>query len=263
MSEHHFPRKRFGQHFLHDTAVLNNIAHALHPAPEETIVEIGPGLGALTNVVLPLVDHLYLIEIDRDLAQKMVEMHKEKITLYQQDALQFDFQTLFAKENKPLRIFGNLPYNISTPLLFHLLRYSHCIRDMLFMLQKEVVDRMVAAPSSPAYGRLSVMIQYACQTTALFDVPPSAFSPPPKVISSIIRLIPYQGNAPHPLATHYENFALVVRTAFQHRRKTLRNTLRELISPDMFAQTNIDAQRRPETLTVTEFVTLSNLIPTE
>lgn len=260
MNTKHFARKRFGQHFLHDKNVLHNIVKAIHPLKDQALVEIGPGLGALTETVLPETNHLYLIEIDRDLAQKIKEAYPaNSITLYEKDALEFDFATILEKVQKPLRIFGNLPYNISTPLLFHLLKYAENIEDMHFMLQKEVVERMAAAPSTSDYGRLSVMVQYACEVQALFDVPPGAFSPPPKVMSSVVRLLPYHGNQPHTQALDFEKFSLIVKTAFQSRRKTLRNGLSTILTDDDFQKANIDSKRRPETLSIEEFVRLSNL----
>jgi len=175
----HRPRKRFGQHFLTDEQVIAQIIRALHVQRQDKLIEIGAGLGALTTGVLAQVDHLHVVEIDRDLsAQLQKTFPSRRLTVHQQDALAFDFSSLY--ENQPLRIFGNLPYNISTPLLFHLLTYAPCIQDMLFMLQKEVVMRMIATPSHHEYGRLSVMIQYACHTQALFDIAPQAFSPPPQ-----------------------------------------------------------------------------------
>jgi 16S rRNA (adenine1518-N6/adenine1519-N6)-dimethyltransferase len=260
MNNKHIPRKRFGQHFLHDKNVLHNIVEAIHPLMDQPLVEIGPGLGALTETVLPATNHLYLIEIDRDLAQRIRETYSSsRITLYEEDALKFDFAQILNQVKKPLRIFGNLPYNISTPLLFHLLKYAEQIEDMHFMLQKEVVDRMVAEPGTADYGRLSVMVQYACQAQNLFDVPPGAFSPPPKVMSSVVRLLPYHGNQPHTQALDFEKFSLIVKTAFQSRRKTLRNGLLTILSDEDFQKANIDSKRRPETLSVEEFVRLSNL----
>lgn len=257
MPSAHIPRKRFGQHFLKDQHVINKIVHALNPKPHENLVEIGAGPGALTHIVLKQIPHLNVVEIDRDLVAKLKERYsEEQLSIYQQDALDFDFSSLATSQ--PLRVFGNLPYNISTPLLFHLLSFSSGIQDMLFMLQKEVVVRMCAKPGHHEYGRLSVMIQYACETKRLFDIGPEAFSPPPKVMSSVIALIPFTKNHPHPVAKDFRTFFNVVNVAFQHRRKTLKNALHALITPTLFDKVGIDPMRRPETLSVSEFVKLSD-----
>jgi 16S rRNA (adenine1518-N6/adenine1519-N6)-dimethyltransferase len=261
----HCPRKRYGQNFLTDQNIIQKIVHSLHVRPQDNLVEIGPGLGALTALVLAQINHLHVLEIDRDLSQRLQETYSEaQLNVHQQDALKFDFATLCPAHQK-LRIFGNLPYNISTPLLFHLLQYAAIIQDMLFMLQKEVVIRMGSAPNSREYGRLSVMIQYHCQVDILFHVNPQAFSPPPKVMSSIVRLKPYapEENRPHPLAIDYPHFAQVVANAFGHRRKTLKNALGPLASIEDFNATQIDPMRRPETLSISEFVNLSNYIKRE
>lgn len=258
MSEHPFARKRFGQHFLHDPRMIEQIVTALHPKPTENLVEIGPGRGALTTAVLPYVDHLQVVEIDKDLVVYLQNTYGAKLTIHQHDALKFDFSRL--GEDKKLRVFGNLPYNISSPLLFHLLSFAPQIQDLLFMLQKEVVMRMAAKPNTADYGRLSIMIQYACQVQWLFDVPPAAFSPPPKVMSSVVKLIPYQEHFPHPLAKDYKLFAQIVNVAFQHRRKTLRKALASIVPSDLYASLGLDPQRRPETLSIEEFVNLSNAV---
>lgn len=258
MTHQHLARKRFGQHFLTDPQILTRIVRALNPKAGENLVEIGPGLGALTAEVLPYLAHLKVIEIDRDLSRHLQNIYANKITIFEQDVLKFDFASL-ANDQK-LRIFGNLPYNISTPLLFHLLSFSNQIQDLLFMLQKEVVMRLAAAPNTPDYGRLSVMIQYGYQVQWLFDVPPSAFSPPPKVMSSIVRLRPYQQEFPHPLAQDYAHFAQLVNVAFQHRRKTLKRALATMATEKSFIQAEIDPQQRPQTLSVTNFVNLSNCL---
>lgn len=255
----HIPRKRFGQHFLKDSNVIAKIVHALHPKQSDHLVEIGAGPGALTHAVLKLVPHLEVIEIDRDLAANLRETYSDsQVRVYEQDALQFDFSKL-AKTQR-LRVFGNLPYNISTPLLFHLLSFSSGIEDMLFMLQKEVVVRMCAKPGHHEYGRLSVMIQYACETKMLFDIGPHAFSPPPKVMSSVISLKPFTENYPHPVAKNFPLFFNIVNVAFQHRRKTLKNALQTLVSPALFQLAEIDPVRRPETLSIEEFVKLSDVV---
>ncbi|MCS5710111.1 16S rRNA (adenine(1518)-N(6)/adenine(1519)-N(6))-dimethyltransferase RsmA [Candidatus Berkiella aquae] len=260
MTESHQPRKRFGQHFLVDNHAIKKIIHALHPQQMDNLVEIGAGTGALTNHIVEQVEHLHIVEIDNDLVIRLKGMYPpSKVSIHHQDALTFDFGDLF-HPNAPLRVFGNLPYNISTPLLFHLLQYATKIHDMLFMLQKEVIVRMCAKPGTSDYGRLSIMIQYACQTQMLFDIPPQAFAPPPKVMSSLIILKPYGDKRPHPLANHYETFAHIVNVAFQHRRKTLKNALQTCVSAEVFEKVGIDAIRRPETLSVSEYVMLSNAI---
>lgn len=260
MSEHHIPRKRFGQNFLKDQNIIEKIVRSLHIKPQDIFVEIGPGLGALTKSVLENTDHLHAVEIDKDLAARLKEKYpSSKLSVHQENALDFDFARL-ATNNKKLHVFGNLPYNISTPLLFHLLTYSDSIEDLLFMLQKEVVMRMAAKPSSHDYGRLSVMIQYACEIHPLFDVGPQSFTPPPKVMSSIVRLTPYGDNRPYPKAQNEKLFARVVATAFLHRRKTLKNALSDLVTSDIFEQSGIDPIRRAETLSVAEYIHLSDML---
>jgi 16S rRNA (adenine1518-N6/adenine1519-N6)-dimethyltransferase len=260
MSEHQ-PRKRFGQNFLVDQKVIEKIIHVLNPHPHDNLVEIGAGLGALTQGTLERVNHLQIVEIDRDLSAKLIETYPAaKITVYQQDALKFDFASLCPAEKPRLRVFGNLPYNISTPILFHLISFTNIIDDMLFMLQKEVVMRMVAAPNNHEYGRLSIMIQYYCEVSALFDVRPESFSPPPKVMSCMVRLKPYGEHRPHPLANNEKMLYNIVLAAFSHRRKTLKNALNNVVPPEVFAAVGIDPIRRPETLGVAEFVMLSNAI---
>jgi len=254
----HRARKRFGQHFLHDRGVIRRILDALGPAPGETIVEIGPGLGALTRPLLERIPHLHVVELDRDLAARLrAEFPPERLTVHEVDALKFDFCTL-ATSGSRLRIVGNLPYNISTPLLFHLLDHRTCIIDMLFMLQKEVVDRMAARPDTPDYGRLTVMLQASLAVRKLFDVKPGAFSPPPKVESSVVHLAPHA--MPPAAIRDPAIFARVVQAAFAHRRKTLRNNLRGLLTADRLQSLGIDPQRRAETLTLTEFATLSDAL---
>jgi 16S rRNA (adenine1518-N6/adenine1519-N6)-dimethyltransferase len=252
----HRPRKRFGQHFLHDQAIIQRIIAAVAPQQSQHLVEIGPGLGALTFPLLQTINSLDVIEIDRDLIAELQAHAQAKLIIHQQDALKFDFATLATRGS--LRVVGNLPYNISTPLIFHLLSYAAVITDMHFMLQKEVVDRMVAAADSDDYGRLSVMVQYHCQVESLFDVPPESFTPPPKVNSSVIRLIPYT-TLPFP-AKNYDQFAALVKQAFSQRRKTLRNSLKKMIDEAGWQQANIDPQARPEQLTVEDFVRLTSVI---
>jgi len=258
MTHAHIPRKRFGQNFLINQKVIHKIIDALNIQNGDNLVEIGAGTGALTAKIIERASVLQVIEIDRDLTQHLRENFPESsLKIYEGDALKCDFNQ-FTQDKHTLRIIGNLPYNISTPLLFHLLTYADLIQDMLFMLQKEVIERICAKPNHKNYGRLSVMIQYACQTQDLFDIPPSAFSPPPKVMSSMVHLIPYAKNCPHPKADNYPLFAQIVNQAFCYRRKTLRNALKTLITEDAFEATRIDPMRRPETLSVSDFVRLSN-----
>lgn len=260
MTEPHIPRKRFGQNFLNDNYVIEKIVNALNPQPQDLLVEIGPGLGALTSVVLKHIEHLHVVEIDRDLSARLQSIYSpSQLSVVEKDALHYDFVSL-CQNNKKLRIFGNLPYNISTPLLFHLLSFSSMIQDMLFMLQKEVVMRMAAKPNHADYGRLSIMIQYACEVHSLFDVGPQSFSPPPKVFSSVVRLKPYDQNRPFKLACNEKLFSQIVAVAFQHRRKTLKNALGKLVCSDIYPMVNIDPIRRPETLSVEEFIALSDAV---
>lgn len=256
----HQPRKRFGQNFLIDQNVIQRIVHSLAPKPTDCLVEIGAGLGAITAEVLKHIPHLTIVEIDRDLVETLRTNYGQAVTVYSGDALEFDFSTLATKQK--IRVFGNLPYNISTPLMFHLLLYATHIENMLFMLQKEVVYRMCAQPHTHDYGRLSVMIQYACAPKRLFDIEPGAFSPPPKVTSSMVSLTPYGDNPPIPRAHNVAHFADTVNKAFQHRRKTITNALKHF-PPAIFSSLNIDPKRRPETLSVTEYVALSNALIAE
>lgn len=261
MPHAHTPRKRFGQHFLTDARIIARIVQQLNPQKDEILVEIGAGLGALTRETLQQIPHMYVVEIDRDLSAALAQNYPHQLTIFNEDALQFDFSEIPLEGDQKIRLFGNLPYNISTPLLFHALIFAPIIKNMLFMLQKEVVMRMCAPPNHKDYGRLSVMVQYACQCQHLFDIGPQAFSPPPKVMSSIVVLTPYTETNPRPFPTaqHYQHFANVVNRAFQHRRKTLKNALEGVVSPEVFAAAHIDPIRRAETLSVTEYVQLSNL----
>ena len=252
----HRPRKRFGQHFLHDRNVIGRMVTALDPQTDDSMVEIGPGKGALTRELLTRVAHLDAVELDRDLiAHLQSELPTDKLTLHAADALKFDFCRLTGDGDK-LRLIGNLPYNISTPLLFHLLDQAGCIEDMYFMLQKEVVERLRATPGGKDYGRLSVMIQYRCAVEKLFDVAPGAFTPSPKVDSSVVRLIPHA--APPVAVDDPEQFSRTVRAAFANRRKTLRNNMRGLLSAERMVALGIDPTRRAETLSLAEFAALSN-----
>ncbi len=260
----HQARKRFGQHFLHDQHIIDKILTHLALSTDDTLVEIGPGQGALTFPLLQQGFHITAIEMDRDLIALLQTNQTcvDQLTLHQADALKFDFCQLTdmtSTETKKIRLLGNLPYNISTPLLFHLLAQRTCIRDMHFMLQKEVVDRIVAAPGSKTYGRLSVMLQASCNCQALFDVAPGCFTPAPKVDSSVIWLQPYAGENPFEIDDP-DAFARVVKAAFQQRRKTLRNNLKGLLSEAQIQQCDINPQSRAETLTISEFSRLSNYL---
>jgi 16S rRNA (adenine1518-N6/adenine1519-N6)-dimethyltransferase len=255
----HIARKRFGQHFLHDKQIIQKIVDAIMPSPGQNIIEIGPGQGALTLPVLKRVGKLHVVELDRDLIPMLKTRCAEKgeLIVHQADALEFDFGQL-ALEAQPMRLIGNLPYNISTPLIFHLIKYSSQIIDMHFMLQKEVVDRMAARPGADAYGRLSIMVQYHCRVSSLFHVGPTAFNPPPQVDSSIVKLVPHR-ELPYR-AKDYVHFANLVKTAFSHRRKTLRNSLRTIVSDENWEDVHIDSQLRPEQLSLGEYVKLSNAL---
>ncbi|PKO60244.1 MAG: 16S rRNA (adenine(1518)-N(6)/adenine(1519)-N(6))-dimethyltransferase [Betaproteobacteria bacterium HGW-Betaproteobacteria-19] len=249
----HRARKRFGQNFLSDPNIIRRIIDAIRPQPGETMVEIGPGLGAMTAPLLDRIDHLHVVEIDRDLIARLRERYSpERLSIHEGDALKFDFGTL----GDPLRIVGNLPYNISTPILFHLAAFAEQVQDMTFMLQKEVVMRMVAEPGTEDYGRLSVMLQYRFRMGRMFDVPPGAFRPAPKVMSSIVRLVPLP--AEELTARDEVLLGAIVTAAFGQRRKTLRNTLREFLDEAGFAALGLDPGLRGERLSVAEFVAIAN-----
>lgn len=251
----HQPRKRYGQHFLHDRGAIAKIIAAIDPQRDDSIVEVGPGLGALTRPLLDRVAHLDAIEVDRDLAARLsAEYDAARLTVHQGDALRFDFAQLPER----LRVVGNLPYNVSTPLLFHLIGYAPRLCDLHFMLQREVVERMVAAPSTSAYGRLSVMLQYRFDMVKLFDVKPGAFRPPPKVDSAFVRMTPRPGTA---LEAHHEPMlGRVVTEAFTRRRKTLRNALERVIDEPGLRALGIDPQLRPENLSVRDYVAIANAV---
>jgi 16S rRNA (adenine1518-N6/adenine1519-N6)-dimethyltransferase len=257
----HKARKRFGQNFLIDHGIIRDIVRAVHPQKQDNIVEIGPGKGAITQLLADSCDNLTVIELDRDLVPWLkVKFEKHpNFQLFQADALQFDFAQLI-KNGQPLRIVGNLPYNISTPLIFHLLGYSDQVQDMHFMLQKEVVKRMAAQPGESAYGRLGIMVQYYCAVEDLFDVPPTSFDPAPKVDSAIVRLIPYK-DLPYR-ATNIKTLENLVNVAFQQRRKTLRNALKQLLDADVLEQLPIDLSARAEEISLADFVATSNLLDT-
>lgn len=254
----HRPRKRFGQHFLHDPGVIARIVAAVDPRPGQNLVEIGPGRGALTRALLERNPELQVVELDRDLAAALAETlgHPPGLTIHQADALAFDFSAL-AGDGR-LRVTGNLPYNISTPLLFHLFDQADVIVDMHFMLQREVVDRLVAAPGGKTYGRLSVMAQARCKMTSLIHVGPGAFNPPPKVDSALIRLLPHALSSDQ--ARLLEPLSRVVRAAFGQRRKTLRNSLKGLLDQTAIEQLGIDPGARAETLDLEAYWRLAGVV---
>ena len=257
----HRARKRFGQNFLSDPNIIRKIIDGIRPQPGELMVEIGPGLGAMTDPLIERLGHLHVVEIDRDLIARLRERYRPaQLTVHEGDALTFDFGSLCASQDAgappSLRIVGNLPYNISTPILFHLVGFADKVKDMTFMLQKEVVMRMVAEPGTEEYGRLSVMLQYRFRMGRLFDVPPGAFRPAPKVMSSIVRLAPLP--ADQLGAKDEALFGRIVTAAFGQRRKTLRNTLREFIDEAGLAELGIDAGLRGERLSVAQYVAIAN-----
>lgn len=251
------PRKRFGQHFLRDPAVVRRIVAALAPRAGETIVEIGPGEGVLTRALIEQARPVHVVELDRDLAAHLRKAFPpESVVVHEADALAFDFRRLVPAPGQRLRLVGNLPYNISTPLLFHLLEQVDAIDDMLFMLQKEVVERLAAAPDTSDYGRLSVMIQWRLRAEPLFEVAPPAFYPPPRVDSAVVRLLAHARAPVTPRDPAV--FAAVVKAAFAGRRKMLRNTLRALVDPARLEALGIDPRRRAETLTLAEFARIAD-----
>jgi 16S rRNA (adenine1518-N6/adenine1519-N6)-dimethyltransferase len=251
----HLAKKRFGQNFLTDQAIIQSLVDAISPKSDDLMVEIGPGLGALTQPLLKKLNALHVVEIDRDIIAWMQNTYAaNKVIIHHSDVLKFDFTTI----GERIRVVGNLPYNISSPILFHLLDNVDGIIDMHFMLQKEVVERMVAAPSTAAYGRLSVMLQYHLHMEYLITVPPEAFEPAPKVESAFVRCVPHS-TLPF-IAKDTALFAKVVMAAFGQRRKTLRNTLKGLLDDAGFALLNIDSQLRAENLSVAQFVTIANFL---
>jgi 16S rRNA (adenine1518-N6/adenine1519-N6)-dimethyltransferase len=252
----HVARKRFGQNFLVSPGIIHKIVETIGPRAGDTVVEIGPGLGALTEPLLERIDHLHVVEIDRDLIARLAQRFPpERLAIHEGDALQFDFSTL--KGEGPLKIAGNLPYNISSPLLFHLVPFAPLVHDMHFMLQKEVVDRMVADPGNKDFGRLSVMLQYHYHMERMFIVPPGAFNPAPKVDSAVVRMIPKKVGAGET-AKDPALFAQVVTAAFSQRRKMLRNTLREFISEGDLAALGITPTARAEDIAVADYVRIAN-----
>ncbi len=251
------PKKRFGQNFLQDSAIIAQIIQAIAPQSSDHLVEVGPGQGALTQHLVGCSNTLHVIEIDRNLSKLLQSKWGEysEFKLIEHDVLKMDWTALTTNDHS-LRVIGNLPYNISTPLLFKLIQARSLIKDMHFMLQKEVVDRLVAQPGTKQYGRLTVMMQYFCRIEKLFDVPPYAFKPAPKVNSAVVRLIPYKTL---PVICHdLSQLSDIVRHGFTLRRKTLKNSLALFVSEDQLKQLKIDPVRRPETLTISEWVHISN-----
>jgi len=251
----HIAKKKFGQNFLKNAAIIHSIIQSINPLPNDLLIEIGPGLGALTKPLLEKTNHLLAIELDRDIVAWMEnEYSKKNITVFNEDILNFNFDQFDQK----VRVVGNLPYNISTPILFKCIDNITNIKDLHFMLQKEVVDRMIAIPSSSEYGRLSVMLQYYFAMEHLVHVPKESFDPEPKVESSFVRLIPYEH---YPfVANNIEQFGRIVKEAFSQRRKTIRNTLKSFISENDFQKIDINPQLRAENLSVSDFVKISNYL---
>ncbi len=253
----HIARKRFGQNFLHDKLVLDNIAEAIAPQPGDAMVEIGPGLGAMTALLIKSLKRMHVVELDRDLVARLEKtFNPAKLTIHAGDALKFDFSTIPVPPGQKLRVVGNLPYNISSPLLFHLADMAPLVQDQHFMLQKEVVERMVAAPGGKTYGRLSVMLQWRYSMSLLFVVPPTAFDPPPKVESAIVRMIPLSD----PLPCNRETLEAVVMKAFSQRRKVIRNCLAGMFTETQIIAAGIDPTLRPETVALAQYVALANLL---
>ncbi|WP_394131112.1 16S rRNA (adenine(1518)-N(6)/adenine(1519)-N(6))-dimethyltransferase RsmA [Marinobacter nauticus] len=254
----HQARKRFGQNFLHDPGVIERIVRAINPKPEDSIVEIGPGLGAITEEILAINPRLQVVELDRDLIPVLRTkfFNYPEFRIHEADALSFDFSQLVS--DRPLRIVGNLPYNISTPLIFHLLSQSGVVQDMHFMLQKEVVQRLAAVPGDNNYGRLGIMAQYFCKVQPLFEVGPGAFRPAPKVDSAIVRLVPHK-ELPYP-ARDLKMLQAVVRTAFNARRKTLRKALAAMVTVEQLQSLGINDGLRPENLGLADYVRIADLL---
>ncbi|GAB2945091.1 16S rRNA (adenine(1518)-N(6)/adenine(1519)-N(6))-dimethyltransferase RsmA [Hafnia psychrotolerans] len=258
----HFARKRFGQNFLTDQFVIDSIVSAIHPMPGQAVVEIGPGLAALTEPVASRLDSMTVIELDRDLAARLETNPKMlgKLRVIQSDAMKVDFGELSKELGQPLRVFGNLPYNISTPLMFHLFLYTDAISDMHFMLQKEVVNRLVAGPNSKAFGRLTVMAQYYCNIIPVLEVPPESFTPAPKVNSAVVRLIPHK-TIPYPV-DDIRILSRLTTDAFNQRRKTIRNSLGHLFTPEQMSALGLDLQMRAENISVEQYCKLANWLST-
>ncbi len=250
----HVARKRFGQHFLSDSSIIDAIVSAIAPAPSDAMVEIGPGLAALTQPLVERLGHLTVIELDRDLAARL--RHHEQLRVVESDVLRVDFSALAATlAATRIRVVGNLPYNISSPILFHLLDHVAVVQDQHFMLQKEVIDRMVAAPATADYGRLSVMLQWRYAMENVLFVPPESFDPPPRVDSAVVRMVPHS----QPPAIHFKTYSDLVQTAFSQRRKILRNTLGKWLEARGFSG-EFDLQRRAEEVPVAEYVALAQAV---
>ncbi len=250
-------RKRFGQHLLIDKSVIENIVHVVHPKENQLICEIGPGKGAITFPILKKSKFLQAIEIDRDLVNYLKKYYPEHgiLKIHQTDVLNFDFSTISSK-TRSIRLIGNLPYNISTPLLFHLLKHKELVCDMHFMLQKEVVDRITASTGDSNYSRLSIMMQTHYNVTNLFNIRPDQFDPPPKVDSSFMRLIPTEKYTEK--INNMSNFSKLIETAFQQRRKTIKNSLATLINEEQLRSSNIQPSQRPQEISIQQYINLSN-----
>jgi len=252
----HVARKRFGQNFLTDKQVLSDIIDAIAPRQGETMVEIGPGLAAMTALLLKQLDHMHVVELDRDLVTRLEKAYpRERLTVHSGDALKFDFGAIPVAAGQKLRVVGNLPYNISSPLLFHLADFAHLIEDQHFMLQKEVVERMVAEPGSKTYGRLSVMLQWRYDMSLMFIVPPTAFDPPPQVESAIVRMVPVKQQLP----CDAKRLEAVVAKAFSQRRKVIRNCVAGMFTEAQLVEAGIDPSVRPEAVSLAQYVALANL----
>jgi len=253
----HIPRKRFGQNFLTDQLVLSHIIRAINPKSGDTMVEIGPGLAAMTRLLLEGVPQMHVVELDRDLVARLKKSFPaEKLIIHEGDALKFDFTAIPVPADKKLRVVGNLPYNISSPLLFHLAEMANQVEDQHFMLQKEVVERMVAPPGSKTYGRLSVMLQWRYDMDLLFVVPPEAFDPPPRVESAIVRMIPKK----ETLACDQKSLEAVVTKAFSQRRKVVRNCVAGMFNEQQLIDAGVDPQARPETIALEQYVNLARIL---
>ncbi|PPI87964.1 16S rRNA (adenine(1518)-N(6)/adenine(1519)-N(6))-dimethyltransferase [Candidatus Pantoea edessiphila] len=254
----HYVRKRFGQHFLNDHDIINKITSAIHPKKDQLLIEIGPGLGALTKNICNYINELIVIELDQQLAKKLQEniTFGSRLVVFQQNVLTFNFEKLASEKRKLLRLFGNLPYNISTTLIFNLFKYIHLIKDMHFTLQKEVVDRMACSPGSKTYGRLSVMMQYYCKIIPILEIHPRCFIPSPKVNSMLVRLIPYK----HLLYSvrNIKSLNFITTIAFNQRRKTLNNSLNKVIPANIMKKLSIDPNLRAENISVAQYCNLAN-----
>lgn len=259
--QHHQAKKRFGQNFLVDQSMIDQIIRNINPKTTDNLIEIGPGLGALTREVLQQAEKISVIELDKEVIPKL-KFNCDglgELMIYQQDALKTDFSQFANKQ--PIRVIGNLPYNISTPILFHLFSFLSHIKDMHFMLQKEVVERMVASPNNKTYGRLSVMTQYFCEPLMLFLVPPESFQPAPKVESAIVRLLPKQ--QANQQVKDFQLFSNLVSQAFNQRRKTIRNSWKNIVSQQQFEEANIASTLRPENLSLNDFISIADIISTQ